>query len=139
MVKTILFICKWNRFRSQFSEKYFNKINSNKKFRAKSVGMIRLNRPLTKDERDRNQWIKNKYGLRLGKISKGINFKDLEEAYRIIVVADDVPVDFLKNGKWKDKLIIWKIKDVAVFDKKNIDKMIAEMKKKVDNLIKNLR
>ena len=36
----ILFICKFNRFRSKVAEAYFKKINKNPKNQAKSAGLI---------------------------------------------------------------------------------------------------
>ena len=36
----ILFICKYNAFRSKVAESYFNKMNKNKKIKAFSRGFI---------------------------------------------------------------------------------------------------
>ena len=44
----ILFVCKYNRFRSKIAEAYFNKINKNKLVSVKSAGIIRGN-PVSKD------------------------------------------------------------------------------------------
>ena len=138
-MKEILFICMWNRFRSKFAEQYFNQINKNKKFKAESVGVIEVNGPLKPIERSRNKFLKQKYKLALSKKSRGINMKALDEAYKIIVVANDVPLEIIKQRKrWKDKFTYWNIKDVSNDDKEKVNKTVNSIMKKVNNLIKEL-
>ena len=48
MTKSILFVCKYNRFRSRVAEAYFKKINKNKNISVKSAGIIKGNLPLDK-------------------------------------------------------------------------------------------
>jgi len=135
----ILFICKWNRFRSKFAEIYFNQIKNDKKIRAKSVGILEVNIPLKKSEIERNKFIKEKFGIILNEKSKGINVKDLDEADKIIVIADDVPLSILKSKKrWEDKFIIWKIKDGNMPNKEDVRKIVISIKGKVEDLIKQL-
>ena len=108
----ILFICKWNRFRSKFAEAYFKKINRNKRIKVKSVGLIEVNVPLRPGEKLRNKYIKKNFGLVLSTKSKGINVKTLEWADKIFIVADDVPKDILfSHWRWKDKFTVWDIED----------------------------
>jgi len=45
----ILFVCKWNRFRSKLAEAYFKKVNKNKKIKVKSAGLIK-GWPLSKNQ-----------------------------------------------------------------------------------------
>ena len=135
----ILFICKWNRFRSKVAEAYFNKIRKNKNLKAKSNGFLEDNVPLKSSEIKRNKWIKEKYGISLDKTSRGINVKDLNEANKIIVIANEIPLSILKDKKiWNDKLSVWKIKDVSTFDKDKINKTIDTIKIKVEALVKQL-
>jgi len=37
----IAFVCKYNRFRSQIAEAYFNKLNKNKSIKVYSAGVIK--------------------------------------------------------------------------------------------------
>ena len=51
----ILFICRYNRFRSVIAEGFFKKYNKNKKHKAKSAGLIigtPMNREVKKVARD---------------------------------------------------------------------------------------
>jgi len=140
MVKKIkiLFICKWNRFRSKFAEAYFNQINKDKKVKANSVGVLEVNIPMKPIEVKRNKWIKKEFGITLSEKSKGINVKDLDDADKIIVVADDIPLSIFKNKKrWEEKLVVWNIKDGDAKDKKNLNKIVNTIKKKVEFLIKS--
>ena len=41
MKKNLLFVCRYNRFRSRIAEAYFRKINKNKKIKVKSAGLIK--------------------------------------------------------------------------------------------------
>ena len=43
----ILFVCRYNRFRSRTAEAYFKKINKNKKIKVKSAGIFKGNYPLS--------------------------------------------------------------------------------------------
>jgi len=54
----ILFVCKYNRFRSQFAEKYFRRINKNLK--VSSAGIIKVDKPLTLGEKKRKNYVKKK-------------------------------------------------------------------------------
>lgn len=135
----ILFICKWNRFRSKFAEAYFNRINKNKKVKVNSVGVLEVNIPMKQIEIKRNMWIKKEFGIVLNEKSKGINVKDLDEANKIIIVADDIPFSIFKTKKrWEEKLIVWKIKDGNVDDKKKINKIVNTIKRNVESLVKSL-
>ncbi len=133
----ILFICKYNRFRSQVAEKYFGKINKNKNIQAESAGIIEVDKPLTSNEKIRNAFIKKMFGLKLRRKSRGLKASILEEADKIIVVADDVPKEIFSGGGWKDKVTIWKIKDEKAADKKNVNKLTKRIIKKVDALVKS--
>jgi len=135
----ILFVCKYNRFRSQFAERYFKKINRNKRIKAESAGIIEVNKPLTPDEKERNKFIKERFGLKLRRRSRGVNAKLLESVDKIIVTADDVPKEIFSGRKWKEKVSVWKIKDEKAADKKNVNKLGKLIIKKVDVLVKSLK
>ena len=53
----IIFVCKYNRFRSRVAEAYFNKINRNKNIHAYSRGVIRGDYPLDKIKEVSKKWL----------------------------------------------------------------------------------
>ena len=138
MVKKILFVCKYNRFRSKTAEVYFNKINKNKGIKAMSAGIIEVNKPLSLPERKRNLYLKKKFGFILKAKSVSVSVSSLLEADKIIIVADDIPSRIFNSKKWKDKVEVWSIEDENGYDKTNINKIVGFIIKKVDNLIKQL-
>jgi len=137
-MKEILFICKYNRFRSKLSEAYFNRENKNKNFRAKSEGIIEVNRPLLPSEKKRNEEIKLLFGLRFDTKSRGIEIKSLLKSYKIIVVANDIPKRIFDSKSWKNKVEIWKVRDETGANEKNVKSIGKQIIKKVDRLIKEL-
>jgi protein-tyrosine-phosphatase len=135
----ILFVCKYNRFRSKVAEVYFKKINKNKKIKVKSQGIIEVNKSLDPAERRRNKYLLKKFKFKLKGKSKSINVKSLIEANKIIIVADDIPREIFNSKKWKKKIQTWKIPDENADNEKNIDKIVGNIIKKVNNLAKELK
>ncbi len=107
----ILFICKYNRFRSKFAEAYFKKINKNKNIKASSAGIIKMDLPLVSTEKQRNSYLNKKYNVSFNTSSRGISSKLLREQDKIIIVANDIPKIIFNGRAWKDKVEIWKIPD----------------------------
>ncbi len=131
----ILFICKYNRFRSRIAEAYFRKINKNKNIKAKSAGAIKGN-PITKD----NISLAKEFGLDIRGKTKGLSSKLLIWQDIAIIVADDVPLSLINNKKYNKKLVVWEITDVKKQETKYIkEKRIRMIMKKVDNLNKQLK
>ena len=131
----ILFICKYNVFRSRVAEYYFNKINKNKNVKAKSAGII-AGGAMSEKQRAAVE----KAGLILEGKSKGLNTKILNWQNTTIIVADDVPpLIFNKNKKYGKRTIVWKISDTKVKEGKDIPIIINQIKKKVEELNKNLK
>ena len=64
----ILFVCRYNRFRSRIAEAYFNKINKNKNVKAKSAGLIKGS-PLN----PRTVKVAKKFGLDIRGKTQGFN------------------------------------------------------------------
>jgi len=116
----ILFICKHNRFRSRVATSFFNKINKNKKNKAKGAGIYSDYSYLDKP--------------------KKINSKLLKWQNRVIIVADNVKKSQIKDYN-KHKITLWKIHDVddAKDVKKAIKITIKKIMKKVERLVKELR
>ena len=134
----ILFICKYNRFRSKTAEVYFNKINKNKKNIAKSAGIIEVNAPLSPSKRERNIYLKKKFGFVLSPNSVSVSVKSLLWADKIIIVADDIPTKIFNSKKWEAKVGVWKIEDENGYNKRNINKIVNFIIKKVNTLVKKL-
>jgi protein-tyrosine-phosphatase len=133
----ILFICKYNAFRSRIAEEYFKKINKNKKIQAISRGFIMDGNA----DEEQVKLAKNILGVNITKRNPiSIKLKDLEESDLIIIVADDVPkimFNYKKDSLMK-KIIFWGIKDEQYKNKKNIKNIALEIKRKVDILNKKL-
>lgn len=131
MKKNILFICKYNRFRSKIAEAAFEKLDKNKKYNVKSAGIIK-GFPISKEiisEAEEN-------GLKVKGKPKGISTDLLKWSDLVIITADDVPV-YIFPKKYTKNLIIWKIRDVNG-DKESINEIIKIIKKKVEKLIGEL-
>lgn len=139
MKKKILFVCKYNRFRSKVAENYFKRINKKKGISVRSAGIIEVNRPLDAKEKNRNVYLKKKFGFVLSAKSVSIGVRSLMWADKIIVVADDVPKILFNSKKWKDKVEVWKIPDENADDKKNINKIVNSIIQRVDKLYKELK
>ena len=135
MKKTnILFVCRYNRFRSRIAEAYLKKINKNKNIQIKSAGLFkgRPLSPITVKEA-------KKYGLNINGTVKGLSSSLMSWQNVTVVVADDVPVQvFDKNKKYGKKVIAWKIKDTDYKNTKKVEELIKKIMKKVDNLILKL-
>jgi len=128
----ILFICKFNRFRSKVAEALFNKLN--KKHKAKSAGIIRGTR-VTKEILDASK----DFNLKLNTKTKGLTTEMLKWHDLAIIVADDVPKDILKDNKKYGKLLkIWKIKDTDSYEKEEIKKIIYQIEDKIKSLTNNI-
>ncbi len=137
----ILFICKWNRFRSKIAEDYFNKINKNKDIKVKSAGIIKGWTPLDKYQVEGAK----KLGISLKGKPQCIDTKLMRWVDLIVVVGKEIPKSLfeskisLKNvGIKKIKVVKWKISDVEFGDRIACGKAIKEIIKKVDSLIKKL-
>ncbi len=129
----ILFVCKWNRFRSKAAEAIFNKINKNSKFKAKSGGLF-PGVPVTKDVIQAGKNI----GVKISKKQLGVPHKLLMWSDYVIIVADDVPTsifnEIVKNdGK---KVIHWKFKDVQGTNVEKREKTMLQIKTKIERFLK---
>ena len=136
MKKTrILFVCKYNRFRSRVAKAYFNKINKNKNINAESAGLIKGFLPL-----DQNQLkVAKKFGLNIKGNPKNISMDLLKKQDKIIVIANDISKKIFCYKWYRNKVILWKIKDVINGnDNKGNERVIKDIIKRVDNLVKEL-
>ena len=130
----ILFICKHNAFRSRIAEEYFWKINKNKNVWILGSRGIIMGGHSDKAQQEISREI---LGININKrIPRALNIKDMKEADKIIVVANDIPKIIFNYQKVPimKKVVIWKIKDEQNMNKKNIRRIILAIKRKVDKL-----
>ncbi len=130
----ILFICKYNRFRSRIAEAIFNKLNKNKKYKVKSAGIIRGN-PLDKNQLN----IAKKLELNIKGNPKGLASSLLKWQDITVIVADNVPPEIINNKKHGKKLIVWKIPDAKTNSRKEIEEIINKIKNKVIKFLGELK
>tara|TARA_Y100000296_G_scaffold24614_1_gene29041 strand:+ start:5337 stop:5750 length:414 start_codon:yes stop_codon:yes gene_type:complete len=134
--KNILFVCKYNRFRSQVAEKLFKKYNKNKGINAESGGVFKgepvLYPPQVKISRE--------FGIKINKKPQAMSYPKLWDYDLIIIVANDVPKNlFKREGKYDNKIIEWKIKDNYDPNKTKIRRIVKDIEKKVKMLVKKLK
>jgi protein-tyrosine-phosphatase len=136
MVKTkILFVCRYNRFRSRVAEAYFNKTNKNKNFEVRSAGLFQGSFPIAKNEIK----VAKKFGLNISGRPKAISADLLNWQNKIIIVANNIPRAIFKSRKWKRDVVVWKIKDVDEnFTEERLEKIIKKICRKIDKLIKSI-
>jgi protein-tyrosine-phosphatase len=133
----LLFVCKYNAFRSRVAEEYFNKVKTNKKTKAISRGII-----MGEDSDSVQREIsKSLLGINIDKRKPlPLTIQDMKDADLVFVVADDIPrivfnypLPLIQRG-----LKIWKIKDEQAMNEKNIRNIVLKIKRKVDDLFKKL-
>lgn len=132
----ILFICKYNVFRSRVAEEYFKKINKNPRIRAISRGIIMG----SASDKEQRQLAKKLLGIDINKRKAlPLTMQELNEYDLIIVTADDIPrIIFNHHSLSLRKVLIWKIRDEQRRNRKNIKTTILLIQKKVDELNKIL-
>lgn len=135
-MKKILFVCKYNLFRSKIAELYFNKLNRNKKIKAMSAGLIKLDKRLPKN--DPSYFIAKRFGFNLNALPKTIDKKILKEQDLIIIVANDLSKSFISNENLDSKLIFWDIPDETKKDETNIISIINKIKEHVAQFYNSL-
>ena len=134
-MKKILFVCKYNRFRSRTAEAYFNKINENKNYKAESAGVIKGFLPLDKTQ----VRVGKEYGFSIIGKPRTMDMEMLRSFNKIVIVANDVPKKIFSYWWYKNKVIKWEIPDVI--EGKSVEqnrKTIKMIMKKIDSLVKNL-
>ncbi|MEN7982382.1 MAG: hypothetical protein ABFQ65_02960 [Nanoarchaeota archaeon] len=136
MVK-ILFICKYNAFRSKVAESYFRKLNKNKKIKVSSAGFIDGGGA----DKTQKAVAKKLLGVEIkGKI-KHLSLKLIREQDLVVVVAKDVPkIMFNHSGGYgKTKFVYWGIKDEQLKNRKNVEIIVRKIMKGVERLIRKLK
>ena len=134
----ILFICKYNRFRSRVAEAYFNKLNKNKNIHVKSGGIIVGHYPLDDDEIR----VTKKLGINIDGRPQPVTTDKLKWQNMIVIVADNVPPYlFHFNKKRFGKTVrVWRIPDLRHDEDDKRTEQIAKMiMKHVESLVEELK
>lgn len=133
--KKILFVCKYNRFRSRVAESFFKKYNKNKGINSDSAGVFRGELPLGKNEIE----VAKEFGIKIKGKPKGMSYPKLFGYDIVVIVANDVPRNlFRREGKYNNKVIEWKINDNYDGDKVKLRKIVDKIENKVIKLVKKL-
>ena len=131
----ILFVCKYNRFRSKVAEYYFNKINNKKDIKVKSAGIFVGSYPLSKRQKAAGKDI----GIKLKGKPQPISTKLLKWQDLIVIISDDIPVKLFNPKVYNNKIIVWKIKDdIPGGDIKRTKKLMKKIMENVEKLNKDL-
>ncbi len=127
----ILFVCKYNRFRSQVAEAYFKKINQNKNIKAYSAGIIE-GEFVAKNVKI----IGKKLGINVSGKPRGVSERLLKQIDLVVIVADNVPKRIFFGGT--RKVIKWRIPDTSQKNLEGIEIISKNIMKKVDKLMGRL-
>ena len=132
----VLFICKYNRFRSKVAEAYFKKITANySEFKAKSAGIIKGSYPLDSNQKK----IAKQMGIDINNPPQGLSVELLRWSDIIVIVADNVPTMLFRNQKRYGKRVIhWNIPDAHHTDLNGIRNRVKLIKRHVDRFAKLL-
>ncbi|NQV13040.1 MAG: hypothetical protein HQ530_01935 [Parcubacteria group bacterium] len=129
----ILFVCKYNRFRSQIAEAFFNKLNKDKDVTARSAGIFK-GLPIDPIVFTYAE----KYGIKLNGEPKTISVNLIRNQDLIIIIADDVPKSlFTENIKFKRITIVWKITDIEESDQEGVGLIFNSIQERVKDFIEN--
>jgi len=129
----ILFICKYNVFRSRIAEEYFNKINKNRNIKVISRGLIMGEAPAKAHVKVSKELLNVNI---LSRKPLPLKIQDIQKADLVIVTANDIPSIIFNHHSIKSakKIIFWKIKDEQLGNERNIKHIILGIKRKVDKL-----
>lgn len=131
----ILFVCRYNRFRSRVAEAVFKKLNKNPGIKVRSVGVILGSYPLDKGEVEEAK----KFGISIEGKPQALSEEILDWYDTAIIVADDVPADLLNKDKdTKQKVEVWKISDEKMGNNEQIKKIIKKIENKVKIFVKEV-
>lgn len=129
----ILFICRFNKFRSKLAEAFFKKYT--KKHSAKSAGIIKgsaVDGPIIACGK-RN-------GVTVKGTSKNITVPLLRWHDMMVIVADDVPRSLFADNVTVQgrQLRHWKIPDTSDNNTKEMDRIAKMIEKKILRLVAEL-
>ena len=129
----ILFVCKYNRLRSKIAENLFRFYDVDKKHEVKSSGLRSyLMNPYIVP---RAKLLLEQRGVKVEEDSSNmINDYLIKWADKIIIVADDIPIDIFP----KEKTEVWEVSDIDDKDDRKVSVKIDEIDVKIKEFIANL-
>ena len=134
----ILFVCKFNRYRSNVALALFNKYNKNSNIVAKASGVVQGPPVLDKMER-----VANEFGISLERKPKVLTEYDYSWADLVITIGKDLPASVFEHiAGVPRKVISWELADVEQFDLDYYGqtiKLTAEIEKRVKQLVEDLQ
>ena len=134
-MKKILFVCKYNRFRSQIAEQFFKEYNKDKNISARSAGIFKGLYPLDKTESNSAK----EFGIEIKKEPEAISIEVLRNIDVVVIVANDVPKElFLYEGRYLQEVEKWEIPDNFDGNQDRIKRIIRKIELNVKDLIKKL-
>ena len=104
----ILLVCKYNRFRSKIAEAIFKKYTNHD---VKSAGIIK-GLPID----DEILLCADKFGLKLSREIRTLDWATLNWQDMIIIVANNVPKKLFEDIHQAKDVRVWKIPDTIVID-----------------------
>ncbi|MBS3080714.1 hypothetical protein J4221_04535 [Candidatus Pacearchaeota archaeon] len=129
----ILFVCKYNRFRSKVAEIIASNIYNEIKVKSAGINIDKEKPYIAHDVllilKEKGYLIKNEY-----RNSKIINQRMINQSDKIIIVADNVENSFFENNN--HKIVRWEIEDVDEHDTIGKIKTISIIEKKVKRIFK---
>ena len=134
----LLFICKYNRFRSRVAEAYFKKINKNPKIKAKSAGVFVGSYPLSQTQ----VRVAKSFGININGKPEPITTQKLIWQDILVVVADNIPRSLFDFNvkRYHKKNVFLNVKDTTSGnDVKQDMRVIKEIISKIDNFYETLK
>jgi len=114
----LLFVCKFNCFRSLVAKKFFDKLNKNKNIEARASGFI-IPRNYS---REQQQKAVEEFGIKLDEEPEIMDENLYKWPDKIVIVGNDVPKEIFDildedNSKMKKRNVeVWKLNDVGQKD-----------------------
>jgi protein-tyrosine-phosphatase len=130
----LLFVCRYNRFRSVMAEAFFKKYNTNPSIHVRSAAPIRGG-----PQRESIIKAAKEFNLTIKRSPSGLTAPLMRWQDVTVVVADDVPAAlFDKNKKLGKRVIAWNIRDAQKDTVEERIRITRIIKKKVLDLVKEL-
>ena len=131
----MLFVCKYNRFRSKIAEYFFNKNNKNKKYKVRGAGVIAGSYPLDKVEVKAAEEL----GFELKGRPQELTRELIKWADKVVIVADDVSSWIFEDNKnFKGEVERWNVPDLHNHSKERAKEIILEIESKVKGFIERI-
>jgi protein-tyrosine-phosphatase len=126
----ILFVCRFNKFRSKLAEAFFKRHTN--RHSAKSAGVIKGS-PVNNKIRE----CALRHNIKVGGTSKNLDVELMRWQDMIVVVADDVPRSLFADNvtRYNRKLMHWKVHDTSDESTSEMDRIAKIIEKKVLGLL----